>query len=92
MAFDRSKFAMSSSHQNGNIPRTWVYTTPDAQSVVRVVDYFLEVIGEVNAGDVIIAMTSTGTAQTGYIMTVLSNDGTAIDVSDGLAIGVTDTD
>ncbi len=92
MAFTRSTLAMASNHQNSNIPRTWAYTTTDALADVNTADYFLEVINELNVGDLIYGVTSTGSTNVHAHYLVLTNDGTAIDVSDGVVIATTDGD
>ena len=92
MAFTRSTLARSSSHTNSNIPVFWCYTTADALADVNTADYFLEVIGELAVGDLIYGVTSTGTTNVHAHYLVLSNDGTNIDVSDGVVIAATDTD
>lgn len=92
MAFTRSTLARSSSHANSNVPVTWNYTTTDALADVNTADYFLDAINELQAGDLIYGVTSTGTTSVHAHYLVLSNDGTAIDVSDGVVIAVTDGD
>lgn len=92
MAFARSTMAMASGHQNGNIPRVWTYTSTDTAATVNTASYFDDMVNELNVGDFIMAYLDTGGTPQGYIFCVNSNDGTNVDVTDGLAIGTTDSD
>lgn len=89
MAFDRS--GLYQLGPGGNGPRIWVYNTADAMTVVRAADYFLEAINEIQLNDVILAVTDTGGTPAIYWTYVNANDGTTIDVVDGLVIPATDT-
>lgn len=75
----------------GNSPRLWIYSTPDAMTVVRAADYFLSVITQLSLNDVIIAITATGGTPVVQFTYVNANDGITIDVVDGLVIPATDT-
>lgn len=87
-------FALGGFYQigpSGNGPRLWMYNTADAVATVVAADYFLEVIDQLQVNDVIIAVTSTGGTPAVTFTYVNANDGTTIDVVDGLVIPATDT-
>ncbi len=68
----------------------WHYKTADAKAAVDTSGYFNDAANMLNVGDVVISYdTATPTVT---LMVVLSNDGAAVDVSDGTAISLTDTD
>ena len=75
----------------GNNPRLWMYSTTDAVATVIAADYFLDAINMLQVNDVIIMVTSTGGTPAVTFTYVNANDGTTIDVVDGLLIPSTDT-
>jgi hypothetical protein len=92
MAFDRTNFAVSENH-NSSLPRVCSYTTVDTAAAVDSAGYFNDVADILNVGDVIKANVDTdGTP--GYVeFYVSANDGTTVDVNDGVTIvTTTDTD
>lgn len=68
----------------------WYYSSTDALSVVRVSGYFNDAAGMMNVGDLVIVYDSD--APTIALSVVLSNNGSVVDIADGTAIDVTDTD
>jgi|TARA_Y100000004_G_scaffold177666_1_gene219480 hypothetical protein len=68
----------------------WFYDSTDAMTVVRASGYFNDAAGMINVGDVIFVLDSD--APTLSVALVLSNTGSVVDISDGTAITVTDTD
>lgn len=68
----------------------WFYSSADALSVVRASGYFNDAAGMMNVGDVVFVYDSD--APTLGVSVVLSNDGSTVDIADGTAITVTDTD
>ena len=68
----------------------WFYSSVDALSVVHASGYFNEAAGMMNVGDVVFVYDNN--APTLGISVVLSNDGSTVDIADGTAITVTDTD
>jgi acetylglutamate synthase len=77
----------------GNAPALYVYTTTDAQTVVRVSGYFDDLSDTLKVGDMIIVHGSTGGTRTITMHIVVSNASGVVDISDGTVIGVvTDTD
>ena len=68
----------------------WYYDSTDALSVVRAEGYFNNAAGMLNVGDAIFVLDSD--APTLGISLVLSNTGSVVDIADGTAITVSDTD
>jgi hypothetical protein len=69
----------------------WIYTTTDSIATVNSVSYFTgDAVNMLNVRDIIIVL-DTDTPTTS-LCNVLSNNGTAIDISDGTTIVETDTD
>lgn len=92
MAFDSTKFAVMSGHQNSDVPRMWGYKTADTQATINTAGYFNSVADLVNVGDLIYAYTDTGGTPTPVNFWVNANDGTTVDVANGDALTVTDSD
>lgn len=76
----------------GNSPRLWMYSTEDTVATVNTADYFLDAINELSLNDVLFVVSSTGGTPVVTINYVNANDGTTIDVTDGLVVTATDTD
>lgn len=74
----------------GNGFGLWHYTSADAIATVNTEGYFNDAAGMLNVRDVIIVVDSN-TPTTSFV-SVLSNTGTVVDVSNGLAITETDSD
>lgn len=74
----------------GNGFTLWVYSSADAIATVNTAGYFNDSANMVAVRDVIIVI-DTATPTTSLV-SVLSNTGTVVDVSDGLAITETDSD
>ncbi len=68
----------------------WFYDSTDAMSVVRASGYFNDAASMLNVGDAIFVLDSDAPAIS--VSLVLSNDGSVVDIADGTAITVTDTD
>lgn len=82
-----------SSIATGNGFTLWVYTTTDAVAVVNTAAYFTgAAVNMLNVNDWILCTTSTGSTSVNSINVVSSNDGTTVDVNDGLVITATDSD
>lgn len=91
MAFSRdglSKVASSA----GDAPSIFSYTTADTIATVNTADYFLDAINEIELGDVLFVYSSTGGTPVMSIVYCNANDGSSIDVTDGLTVTATDTD
>jgi len=89
MAFDKSKLALLA---QGNGFGLWAYSTTDTQATVNTAGYFNAAAGYLNVGDVIIANVDIASARAVYMFWVNANAGGVVDVTDGLALGTTDTD
>ena len=69
----------------------WIYQTTDTIATVNSAGYFTgETINMLNVRDLVIVQ-DTNTPTTNFV-TVLSNNGTTVDVSDGTAVAETDGD
>lgn len=77
---------------NSDAPTFWTYSTTDTQATINTAGYFNAAAADLTVGDVILVFTDTGgTPQPGFFW-VNANDGTTVDVADGLMLGTTDTD
>lgn len=90
MPFDKANWA--NGHNAANAPCIHTYKTPDTQATVNTAGYFNAVAAEVRVGDLIYAYVDTGGTPAGILFAINANSGTVVDVTDGLAIGTTDTD
>lgn len=90
MAFDKSNFKTGDSTGNG--PSIHTYTSTDAQAAINTAGYFNDISAILEVGDLIYAWTDTGGTPAGVLFAVNANSGGVVDVTDGLAIGTTDTD
>jgi|TARA_B100001093_G_scaffold361629_1_gene346366 hypothetical protein len=68
----------------------FIYQTADAIATVNTAGYFNDAAGMLNIRDLIIVM-DTNTPTTSFV-SVLSNTGSVVDVSDGTAVAETDSD
>lgn len=68
----------------------FIYQTADAIAAVNSAGYFNSAAGMLNIRDLIIVM-DTDTPTTSFV-SVLSNTGSVVDVSDGTAVAETDSD
>jgi len=70
----------------------WNYTTADTIADVNTEDYFLDAINMIRKNDVMIVVTSTGGTPVVSHAYCNENDGTTIDIVNGVAITNTDSD
>ena len=70
----------------------WHYSTADAIATVNTAGYFNNAANMVKLNDVIIAVTSTGGTPVVSHTYVNANNGSTVDVVDGVAITNTDSD
>jgi hypothetical protein len=68
----------------------WFYDSTDAMTAVRASGYFNDAASMLNVGDAIFVLDSD--APTLSVSLVLSNTGSVVDIADGTAITVTDSD
>ena len=88
MAFSASGLTLWT--MNGDGPKLWNYSTTDTIATVNSSGYFNSAANMLSVRDVIIVK-DTNTPTTSHV-TVLSNTGSVVDVSDGTAIAETDGD
>ena len=87
MAFASSGLTRIGGDSNGSL---WRYTTTDAIAAVNTAGYFNDAANMLAVRDLIIVRDTN--APTTSFVSVLSNTGTVVDVSDGTAVAETDTD
>ena len=86
MAFDISKLTRLAGGSGVNL---WHYTSADAIGTVKASGYFSgEAVNMMNPRDVIICVDTD--SPTTHIASVLTNDGTTINTSQGTAVAETD--
>jgi|14_taG_2_1085336.scaffolds.fasta_scaffold04115_5 hypothetical protein len=74
----------------GTSPRLWIYSTTDAIATVNTEGYFNSASDLLQVRDVVLVC-DTNTPTTNFV-SVLSNTGGVVDVSDGTAVAETDSD
>ena len=87
MAYAASGLTRLAGASNGNL---WWYSTTDAIATVNSAGYFNDAANMLAVRDVII-VSDTNVPTTSFV-SVLSNTGSVVDVSDGTAIAETDSD
>ena len=87
MAYSASGLTRIHGDSNGSL---WRYTTTDAIATVNTAGYFNDAANMLGVRDLI--MVHDTNAPTTSLVTVLSNTGTVVDVSDGTAVAETDSD
>jgi hypothetical protein len=92
MSYTHPNLAQASAHGNSDFPRIWTYKTIDDAAAINTAGYFNEAAADLKVGDLIYAYTDTDGTPPGYFFAVNANDGTTVDVTNGLAIGTTDSD
>jgi hypothetical protein len=87
MAFASSGLTRVGGDSNGSL---WMYTSADAIATVNTAGYFNSAANMLSVRDLIIVR-DTNVPTTSFV-TVLTNTGSVVDVSDGTAVVETDTD
>ena len=87
MAYSASGLTRLNGDSNGSL---WRYTTTDAIAAVNTAGYFNDAANMLAVRDLIMVH-DTNTPTTNFV-TVLSNTGSVVDVSDGTAVSETDSD
>ena len=87
MAYASSGLARVGGDSNGSL---WMYTSVDAIAAVNTEGYFNSAANMLDVRDLIIVRDTN--APTTSFVTVLSNTGSVVDVSDGTAVVETDSD
>lgn len=89
MAFDAANLTRLA---GGSGVSLWHYTTADTIATVNTAGYFNNAANMVKLNDVIITVTSTGGTPVVSHTYVNANNGSTVDVVDGVAITNTDSD
>lgn len=89
MAFIRTDLARVATGGGNSI---YLYRTADTAATVDTADYFVNAVDMLNVGDLLYVLSGIGGTPAYGLMVVLSNSGTAVDVSDAVALGAVDTD
>ena len=76
----------------GSGQRLWYYSTADTIADVNTAGYFNSAANMLNVNDVVLAITSTGGTPVVSHTYVNANDGSTVDVVNGVAITATDGD
>jgi hypothetical protein len=77
---------------DGASPKSfWHYASADAMTVIDATDYFLPAINLLKVHDMLWITAATGGTPLHYFSYVNANNGTTIDITDGLQITATDT-
>lgn len=90
MAYATSGFNVIGAAKSGNAPSIYTYTSADAIATVNTSGYFNDLSDTLAVGDIIFVHDSN--TPTMSIVMVASNASGVVDVTDGTAIAMTDTD
>lgn len=90
MAFSLANFAFG--NNAANAPCIHTYKTTDTAATINTSGYFNDIANQVRVGDLIYAFADTGGTPQGYMFTINSNSSGVVDVTDGTALGTTDSD
>jgi hypothetical protein len=90
MAFSKDGLNVIGAAKKGNAPSMYTYTSADAIATVNTAGYFNDLSDTLAVGDIIFVHDSA--TPTMSIVMVASNASGVVDVTDGTAIAMTDTD
>jgi hypothetical protein len=90
MAFSSAGWNVIGAAKKGNAPSLYTYTSADAIATVNTEGYFNNLSDTLAVGDIIFVHDSA--TPTMSIVMVASNAAGVVDVTDGTAIAMTDTD
>ena len=90
MAYSSDGFNVIGAAKKGNAPSMYTYTSADAIATVNTSGYFDDLSDTLAVGDIIFVHDSA--TPTMSIVMVASNASGVVDVTDGTAIAMTDTD
>lgn len=90
MAFSSAGWNVIGAAKKGNAPSMYTYTSADAIADVNTAGYFNDLSDTLAVGDIIFVHDSA--TPTMSIVMVASNASGVVDVTDGTAISMTDTD
>ena len=80
MAFDAKKMVLLS---HGDGQKLYLYRSPDAIAAIAAADYFLPFQGQLDSDDVILAVGSTGGAQSVDLLVVTAASAATVTVANG---------
>jgi hypothetical protein len=91
MAYSATGFVTVCASKAGNAPSMYLYKTSDTQATVNTSGYFNDLSSVLSVGDIIFVYStdSTGSLVLTYVN---SNSSGVVDVTDGTAVGATDSD
>jgi hypothetical protein len=90
MAYSSAGFNVIGAAKSGNAPSMYTYTSADAIATVNTAGYFNDLSDTLAVGDIIFVHDSA--TPTMSIVMVASNAAGVVDVTDGTAVAMTDTD
>ena len=90
MAYSSAGFNVIGAANSGNAPSMYTYTSADAIATVNTAGYFNDLSDTLAVGDIIFVHDSA--TPTMSIVMVASNAAGVVDVTDGTAVAMTDTD
>ncbi|MGB2046046.1 MAG: hypothetical protein ACPHUD_09970 [Porticoccaceae bacterium] len=90
MAYSNAGFNVIGAAKKGNAPSMYTYTSADAIATVNTAGYFNDLSDTLAVGDIIFVHDSA--TPTMSIVMVASNASGVVDVTDGTAIAMTDSD
>jgi len=90
MAYSSAGFNVIGAAKSGNAPSMYTYTSADAIATVNTEGYFNDLSDTLAVGDIIFVHDSA--TPTMSIVMVASNAAGVVDVTDGTAVAMTDSD
>jgi hypothetical protein len=91
MAYAATGFVTVCASKAGNAPSMYLYKTSDTQNDVNTAGYFNDLSSVLSVGDIIFVYSSASSGSL-VVTYVNSNSSGVVDVTDGTAIGATDSD
>jgi len=91
MAYSATGFVTVCASKAGNAPSMYLYKTADTQTDVNTAGYFNDLSSVLSVGDIIFVYSTNSTGSL-VVTYVNSNSSGVVDVTDGTAIGATDSD
>ena len=91
MAYSATGFVTVCASKAGNAPSMYLYKTTDTQNDVNTAGYFNDLSSVLSVGDIIFVYSSASSGSL-VVTYVNSNSSGVVDVTDGTAIGATDSD
>ena len=92
MAYSSTGWTTFSASKRGNAPSMYAYKTADSLADINTTGYFNALANTLAVGDLIYAVTSTGTTAVCSLLQVLSNASGVVDTADGTTLAATDGD